>query len=290
MPILFCDSNCELWFDKAKELHIDNIIQMPYTICNKEYFYDNGKTYDAKKFFGLVRDGNMPITSGLNSENYKEYFEPHFKKGEEILYVSFSEKLSGTFKYLEPAVKELSEKYPEAKFVRFDSKGISMAAGLAVFAAAKLVNEGKSLEEIISFLEGFIQKINATFTPDSLLHLKRGGRLSAAQAILGSILQVKPIIKLTSEGALANTEKVNGRMKALNLLADDAIENARDLDKYPIIVLDGDCESDSKIIAQKIREALPQAEIWEQKIGPVIGTHCGPGTLGVCYVGESRPK
>ena len=109
MSVLFIDTNCELNYKKAKELGL-NVIRMPYTICDQEYFFDLGENYDPHKFFTLEREGNMPITSGLNAENYKEYFEPFFAKDEDILYVSFSSKLSGTFAYMETAIEELKEK------------------------------------------------------------------------------------------------------------------------------------------------------------------------------------
>lgn len=290
MAVLFIDTNCELWHTKAKELGISNIIKMPYTICDTEYFYDLGENYNPQEFFGLMKDGNMPITSCLNAENYKEYFEPFFKKGEDILYLSFSSELSGTFSFLDMAVKELSEKYPDAKFTRFDTKGISMGAGLPVYVGAKMFKEGKSNEEIVAFLTKLIKKTNAVFSPESLVYLKRGGRLSSAQAIIGGLLQIKPIIRLTDEGKLVSAAKANGRKKALNILATDAIANAVELDKYPIVILEADCKEDAKLVQDKISQELPNAEIWCQTIGPVIGTHCGPGTIGVCYIGEQKVK
>ncbi|MDD4316807.1 MAG: DegV family protein [Clostridia bacterium] len=290
MSVFFIDTNCELWWEKAKELGITNIIKMPYTICDDEYYYDLGEKYNPKEFYGLVRKGNMPITSCLNAENYKEYFEPFFKKGEEILYVSFSSKMSGTFTFLDMAIKELSEKYPAAKFTRYDTKGISMGAGLSVYEAAKLHKAGKSVKEITDFLDGFILRVNAVFSPDSLQHLKKGGRLSSAQALIGGLLQIKPLIRLNDEGALYSAAKVNGRQKAIGAIAEDVIENIADADKYPIVVLDADCEDDAQKIIQKIKAALPDAEVWHQPVGPVIGTHCGPGTIAVCYVGNSRGR
>lgn len=288
MSVLFIDTNCELNYKTAAELGIKNVIRMPYTICDKEYFYDLGETYTAKDFFDLVRKGNIPITSGLNNENYKEYFEPYFAAGEDILYVSFSSKLSGTFAYLDTAIAELKEKYPNAKYRRFDTKGISLAAGIPVYVAAKMHNEGKSNDEIVEFLSDFIYRVNAVFSPNDLFYLKRGGRISAAAATFGTMLQFKPIIRLTDEGALANTAKVQGRNKALNYLADDVIKNVRDTDKYPIVILNADCPEDAEKIEKKIRKDLPDAEIWNYDVGPVIGTHCGPDTIACVYVGEKR--
>lgn len=288
MSVIFIDTNCELNYKTAAELGLTNVIRMPYTICNKEYYYDLGEKYTAKEFFSLVRSGNMPITSGLNSENYKEYFEPFFAKGEDILYISFSSAMSGTFAYLDTAIKELKEKYPEARYQRFDTKGISLAAGIPVYVAAKMHNDGKSNDEIVDYLKDFIYRVNAVCSPNDLFHLKRGGRISAAAAALGTMLQLKPIIRLTDEGKLVNTAKVQGRNKAVNYLAEDVINNVRDTDKYPIVVLNADCPADSDKIVKKLRASLPDADIWIYDVGPVIGTHCGPDTIACVYVGEKR--
>ena len=288
MSVLFIDTNCELNYKTAKELGLNNVIRMPYTICDKEYFYDLGENYNAKDFFGLIRAGNMPITSGLNSENYKEYFEPFFAKGEDILYISFSSQMSGTFAYLDTAIKELQEKYPKAKYRRFDTLGISMAAGIPVYVAAKMHNEGKSNDEIIEFLSKFIYRVNAVFSANDLFHLKRGGRISAAAAAMGTLLQLKPIIRLTDEGKLTSADKVQGRKKAVNYIIEDVIKNVRDTDKYPIVILNADCPADAEKIETKLKEAFPEADIWMYDVGPVIGTHCGPDTIACVYVGDKR--
>lgn len=290
MSVIFIDTDSELPFEKAQELNLDEkfIIKMPYTICDKETFYDLGSTYDAKEFFSLVRAGNMPITSGLNVEIYKEYFEPYFAAGEDILYVSFSEELSGTFKYHDLAIKELSEKYPDAIYRRFDTKGISLAAGLPCYYAVKMHNEGKTNDEIVEFLSGFAPRVCASFSPNDLFYLKKGGRLSAAQATLGQLLHVKPIVRVSSEGKLYTAAKINGRNKAINTLVEEVVARVRDLDKYPIVVLNGDCRADADKMISKLREKLPEAEIWDYYIGPVIGTHCGPDTIACIYVADSR--
>lgn len=290
MSVLFIDTDSELPYEKAAELNLDTkfIIKMPYTICNEEHFYDLGSDYNAKEFFGKVREGNMPITSGLNSEIYKEYFEPFFAANEDILYVSFSSQMSGTFKYMETAINELAKKYPNAKFRRYDTLGISMATGLPCYYAVKMHNEGKSNDEIIAFLEGFCKRVNAVFSPNDLFYLKKGGRLSAAAATFGTMLQIKPIIKINDEGKLYTAGKVNGRMKAINTILDDVVNNVADVDKYPIVVLNADCEKDADKLIAKIKERLPEATIWNYPVGPVIGTHCGPDTIACIYVGEHR--
>lgn len=287
MSVLFIDDDSELNYKTADSLGL-NLIKMPYTICGEEHYYDLGRNYDAKKFFDTVRAGNMPITSGLNVETYKEYFEPYFKQGEDILYVSFSSQMSSTFTYMDIAVKELSEQYPAAKFRRFDTKGISMATGLCCYYAGVMHKEGKSNDEIIEFLDKFALRVNAVFSPNNLFHLKRGGRISAVAATAGTILQLKPIIRLNDEGKLVNTAKVQGRNKSVNYIAEDVIKHAEETDKYPIVILNADCPEDSQKIENKLRAAFPEADIWLYDVGPVIGTHCGPDTIACIYVGKER--
>ena len=284
----FSDTDCEMDYRLAEELGITEIL-MPYTICGKEHFYDNGKTFVQKDFYDLVRAKNMPITSALNMEDYKKYFEPAFANGDEVFYVSFSSELSGTFKYMDIAINELREKYPNLKFTRYDTKSISAGAGMLVVAAKRELDKGKSVADVCAFLDTIRDKMCIIVLPDDLMHLKRGGRLSSAQAFLGSVLQIRPIIKLNKLGKLEVVGKVTGKMKALMSSATEVGSSAKELDKYPIIVLDADAKADSDIVVKKIREMLPDADVKQVAIGPVIGTHCGPGTIGICYFGPERP-
>lgn len=288
MSVIFIDDDCELNYKTAEELGLTNLIRMPYTICGQEHFYDLGRNYVAKDFFDLVRNGHMPITSGLNVETYKNYFEPYFALSEDILYISFSSQLSSTFTYMDIAVKELKEKYPDAKFRRFDTKAISMAAGIACYYAGIMHKEGKSNDEIVEFLEKFIYKINTIISPKDLFHLKRGGRISGVAATAGTVLQLKPIIRLNNEGKLINTSKVQGRNKSLNYIVNDVLSHVEDTDKYPIIILNADCANDAKKIEDKLRAAIPNVDIWHYDVGPVIGTHCGPDTIACIYIGKER--
>lgn len=281
MSVIFTDTDCELWYTMMPELGCE-VIKMPYTIDGTEYFYDNGETTDFKDFYARVRGGSMPVTSALNPVQYTELFEPFFKAGEDILYISFSAELSGTFEHMETAVKALSEKYPKAKFRRFDTKNISWGAGLQAYYAIKEFKKGKSLDDVIAFLEKFTNEIGVYFMVDSLQHLKKGGRLTGLQAALGTLLAVKPILTV-NEGKLVVTTKANGLNKAISYLAERVKEKATELDKYPIVILDADsAEAAEKLIA-KVKEAVGETEIWHYPVGPVIGTHCGPGTLGIIF-------
>ena len=192
MSKFFCDSNCELWFDKVESLGI-NYISMPYTVGDKEYYYDLGKNTDNRKFFEDMRKGAVPKTSALNMQDYLDYFEPVLKSGEDIIYVTFSHKMSATFESMAKAIQQLKQTYPERTVSVVDTKHISMAAGIVVYYAAKLHNEGASDAEVVKFVESFRERVKCYFTVSNLIYLKRGGRLSSFKAFVGTLFDIKPI-------------------------------------------------------------------------------------------------
>ena len=287
MSILLCDSNGELWFDKVKELGMD-YISMPYCYCDKEYSYDLGENTDFAAFYSAVRAGNVPKTMALNPENYKDILTPYFKAGQDVLYVSFSHAMSGTFNQLDAALLELKEQFPERKCTVFDTKSISLGAGIQMLAAAEKKQQGATEEEIVEFLKDFTNKVCVYFSVDDLMHLKRGGRLSAVSAVAGTILNIKPILTTNEKGGLSVFEKAKGRRNALRNLAQKVIDELTDT-AYPVYVLDADCKGEGDELAALIKEKRPDANIVRQIVGPVIGSHCGPGTLGVIFIGDKRP-
>lgn len=281
MSKFFCDSNCELWFDKVESLGI-NFISMPYTVGDNEYYYDLGKNTDNRKFFEDMRKGAVPKTSALNMQNYIDYFEPVLKQGEDIIYVTFSHKMSATFESMAKAIEQLKQTYPERTVSVVDTKHISMAAGIVVYYAAKLHNEGASDEEVVKFVESFRERVKCYFTVSNLIYLKRGGRLSSFKAFVGTLFDIKPIIS-NIDGKLENIEKSKGRKKSLKDLTGYLEKDKVDL-SYPIVIMNADCDPDADYTVSAIREKYPDAEIWEQLVGPVIGSHCGPDTIGVIFV------
>lgn len=287
MSVLFCDSDCELWYDEIEKYNLQ-YFKMPYTLDGVETFYDMGKTVDIKHFYDRVRAGAMPITSALNPEIYESIIEPIFKAGEDILYIAFGRNFSATFDYLDVALNNLKKKYPERKMTIFDTKMISVPTGIQVKYAAKLKSQGASDEEIIAFLNDFTNHIACYFVVSSLKHLHRGGRLSKTSMILGSALRIKPIITFDENGKLNVYKKLKGQKKVARFLAEEVIKNARELDKYDIYVLDADNPEDAKIIVDTIKDALPNANVISQPVGPVIGSHCGPDTLAVIYYADNR--
>ena len=281
----FCDSNCELWFDKVESLGI-NYISMPYTVVDKEYYYDLGKNTDNRKFFEDMRKGAVPKTSALNMQDYLDYFEPVLKSGEDIIYVTFSHKMSATFESMAKAIQQLKQTYPERTVSVVDTKHISMAAGIVVYYAAKLHNEGASDAEVVKFVESFRERVKCYFTVSNLIYLKRGGRLSSFKAFVGTLFDIKPIIS-NIDGKLENIEKSKGRKKSLKDITGYLEKDKVDL-SYPIVIMNADCDPDADYTIAAIREKYPQADIWEQLVGPVIGSHCGPDTIGMIFVAAEK--
>ena len=278
MSTMIFDSNGELWYTRAEELGLD-YISMPYYIDGQEYFYDLGKATDFRKFYDLVRAGNIPKTQALNPEDYKKFLTPYFERGEDILYISFSHRLSGTFQSLELALRELKESYPDRRCTVFDTNSISLGAGIQVEEAAKLRAKGASDEEILDFLKTFPDRVCVYFVVDDLMHLKRGGRCSGLAADAGTVLGLKPMLSVGADGGLAVLSKISGRKKAIRTLAEKVVSELTD-ESYPVYVVDADCPEEGDKLRDLILEKRPGANVVRQIVGPVIGSHCGPGTLG----------
>lgn len=287
MSTMIFDSNGELWYTRAEELGLD-YISMPYYINGEEYFYDLGKATNFRKFYDLVRAGNIPKTQALNPEDYKNFLTPYFERGEDILYISFSHKLSGTFQSLDLALRELRERYPDRKCTVFDTNSISLGTGIQVEAAARRKAEGASDEEILAFLSAFTDRVCVYFTVDDLMHLKRGGRCSGLAAVAGTVLGLKPMLSVGADGGLAVLSKISGRKKAIRTLAEKVVSELTD-ESYPVYVVDADCPEEGDKLRDLILEKRPGANVVRQIVGPVIGSHCGPGTLGVIFIGDKRP-
>ncbi len=287
MSVFFTDSDCELWYTYVDKYDI-KVLEMPYTLDGEEYFYDMGRNTDFKKLFDRMRAGSMPTTSALNPQTYIDYFDPVFASGEDILYVHFSNKLSGTFEYMKTAMRTLSEKYPDRKLKVFNTKSICVGGGFQALQAAKMHAEGKSDEEILKYLEDLSGHIVTTFVVDSLTHLKRGGRISSASAVVGGLLNIKPILKITDEGTIEKVATAKGMKKALMAIVDTMETNIQKVDEYPIWIIDADNKDVADWFEGVIQEKIPNAKIERYPIGPVIGAHCGPGTVGVVYYGMKR--
>ncbi len=284
---LFCDSNCELWFSQLEELNIE-LIKMPYILDGKEYAYDCGKETDFENFYKRMREGALPTTSALNEYNYTEIFEPVLQAGDDILYIGFSSQLSASFGLMKQAADKLMEQYPDRRIAYFDTLAISGACGYQVYYAAKYFAEGHSIDETLAYLEILRDKTTTYFAVDDLNHLKRGGRVSALSATLGTMLQVKPILHISKEGKLCPIDKVKGSKKVMSYFIDKLKEETDEetLEKHHIYIVHGNCEDKAEHLKERISEVYPNVKVEISMIGPVIGAHCGEGTLAMFFMAK----
>lgn len=287
--VFMTDSDSDLPYSYVDELDM-TMVYMPYIIDGKEYLDDLGRSGKQKEYFDNMRAGATPVTSLLPQPVYEEYFEPVLQQGKDILFVAFSSQLSGTIRNIYAAREELLEKYPERKITVVDTLSISAPQSILILKAHAMYREGKSMEEVAAWLEENKLKAQAWFTVDDLVYLKRGGRISAVAAAVGGLLDLKPIITETKEGKLVSTEKVRGRKAALRNLVDKAVENIDDPANADVIILHADAPEDAARVESKLKEKIPGLnKVDTYYVGPVIGAHCGPGTVAVCFFGKERP-
>ena len=284
---LFCDSNCELWHTTVKELGL-NVIRMPYVIDGEEIFYDMGENTDFKAFFDKMRGGETPKTAALNEFAYTEYFEPILARGEDIYYITFSHQMSGTFNAMKNVIAQLKEKYPEREIRFKDSKLISMGSGMVTYYGALKYKEGATMDELDAYLDDLIEHTATYFVVDDLTYLYRGGRVSGLSRVVGNLLGIKPILYFNEEGKILNIKKEKGKKKAFTALMEYLKEKGCELDKYKMCVLHADCEEEANGFIEKIKEKFGDLDIVMQSIGPVIGSHCGPGTVGLIFHAKEK--
>lgn len=286
--VFMTDSDSDLPYELKVRYDIP-VVSMPYTLEGKEYFDDLGQTLDSKSFFDKMRAGAQPSTSALNETIYLEYFEPVLAEGKDLLFVAFSSQLSATINAVYAARETLLAKYPERKFIVVDTLSISGPMTILILKAHELYRAGKPMEEVAAWLEENKLRAQAWFTVDDLKYLKRGGRISPAVAAIGTMLDLKPILTETCEGKLASADKVRGRRKAMNYIVDKAVENVADQKEAVGIILHADAIADAQKLRDMLAAKLPDMELRIDNVGPVIGTHAGPGTLAFCFLGKKRP-
>lgn len=288
--VFMTDSDSDLPFSYVDELDL-SMVYMPYIINGKEFMDDLGRSGSQKEYFDNMRAGAAPSTSLLPMGAYLDIFEPILAEGKDILFVAFSSQLSGTMNNARNAAEELLEQYPERKIIIVDTLSISAAQAVLVLKAYELYRQSKPMEEVAQWVEENKLRAQAWFTVDDLKYLRRGGRISAVAAVAGTLLDLKPIITENREGKLVSTDKVRGRKSALRLIADKAAENIDDPANSMPVIIHADAPEDAQRLEKLLRERVPELpEIQTWYVGPVIGAHCGPGTVAICYFGKERPQ
>ncbi len=262
------------------------VVNLGFTMNNVNYEGENGEKIDEKEFYALLRAGATPTTYQVTAETAKSYIERHLQAGRDVFVLTFSSALSGTAGSFLVAARELKKKYPQREIVVVDSLCASMGQGLLLDYLVEKADEGVSIEEAREYIEGLKLHICHHFTVDNLFHLKRGGRISSTTAILGSVLKIKPIMRVDNEGKLVAIGKVIGRKKSLSTLVENFFK-ATD-GEGRIFISHGDCSEDVEYVKRLILERMPKAEIVVHFIGAVIGSHAGAGTLAIFHKGRAR--
>ncbi|MDF2608633.1 MAG: DegV family protein [Lachnospiraceae bacterium] len=286
--VIVTESTCDLPVQIVNELDI-KVIPMNFELEGKSYtHYYDARELDIHDFYESLRKGEKSTTSLVNTEAFISFFEPIVKEGKDVLYLAFSSGLSGTYSASLIAIEELQESYQDTKIIAVDTKGASVGEGLMVYSAAMKKKAGYTLEELSEWIQQNVLNLCHWFTVDDLNHLRRGGRVSALSATLGTALNVKPILHVDDEGHLIPISKVRGRKKSLYELLDHMVETCTNPEDQVIFIGHGDALEDAKFLAGLIREKLNVKEIYISPIGPVIGTHSGPGTIALFFFGTKR--
>lgn len=285
--VITTDSTVDLPKEYLKEHHI-TYLPLSYMINGDTYKDMDGLSH--KEFFDCIRKGAMPTTSQVNPDEAKEKFESIIKEGKDILHIAFSSGLSGSYNSACIAAKELSDLYPKAKIIVIDSLCASLGEGLLLCKTIEQKAQGKNLEELAQWVEEHKLNVCSLVTVDDLFHLQRGGRVSKASAIIGTMVQIKPIIRVDEEGKLQVIGKMRGRKKSLNHLVDmmeDAIKDYEEKNDI-VAITHGDCIEDAEYVAQQIKTRFHIQNVLINGIGTVIGSHTGPGVIGLFYMANKR--
>lgn len=250
--------------------------------------HPDNRDMDPRLFYERLRSGDMATTSAVNVAQYTEALEPLLQAGQDVLILAFSSGLSTTYNSSLIAVKELQAKYPDRKLFTVDTLCASLGQGLLVWYAAQARARGGSIEEVRDWIEEHKLNLCHQFTVDDLYFLKRGGRISSATALVGSMLHIKPVLHVDNEGHLINTGKVRGRQAALKALVDRMEHTAIDSGSLTVFISHGDCLEDAQTVADMVKKRFGVQEVYINYVGPVIGAHSGPGTLALFYMGTDR--
>ncbi|MDD2649001.1 MAG: DegV family protein [Eubacteriales bacterium] len=287
--IIMTDSSCDLTDSMAKELEL-TVLPLTLTIGDGENYRNllDGSEISFKDFYARLRKGEMSKTSAVNVEAFLGAMEPILISGKDILYIGFSSGLSATYASGETAAKQLREKYPERKVLTVDTLAASLGEGMLVYKAANLKKEGMGIDELRAWLEENKLKQCHWFTVDDLNFLKRGGRVSASAAMLGTLLKIKPVMHVDDAGHLVPVSKVNGRLRSITALPDEMEKLAIEPENQTIFISHGDCEDEAQRLAEQIKQRLHVKDVFINYVGPVIGAHSGPGTMALFFTGEKR--
>lgn len=286
--IIVTDATSDIPNEMANELNV-KVVPMSFSLGEKNYnHYPDYRELDIKTFYDKQRAGQTSLTTQINVAVYLDFFEEIIKSDKDVLYISFSSALSSTYQSSVLAAKELNEKYPDFKIITIDSKAATLGETLLVKLAAQKKSDGMNIEDLSKWVAENHLKVCHYFTVDDLNHLKRGGRMTAMTAFIGTALDIKPILHVNDEGKLIPLDKVRGRKKALKVLFNYLAELSENLEEQTIFIGHGDCIEDARYLESLIKEAYKVKEVIIHPIGPIIGSHTGPGAITLFFLGKHR--
>ena len=286
--VLITDSSADLSQEMVQELGV-TVLPLSFTIQGKVYRnYPDNREMDLPLFYDMLRAGELATTSAVNVAEYTQAVEPILQEKKDVLILAFSSGLSSTYQASVLAAEELREKYPDRKIYTVDTLCASMGQGLLVYLAVQEQRKGRSIEEVRDWAESTKLHLCHQFTVDDLHFLKRGGRISATTAVVGSMLQIKPVLHVDNEGHLINIGKARGRQASLKALVDKMEKTVTEEGKKTVFISHGDCRKDAVAVADMVRERFGTQDIRINYVGPVIGAHSGPGTLALFYLGTEQ--
>ncbi|WBY63852.1 DegV family protein [Thermocaproicibacter melissae] len=282
------DSSCDLPAELAEELEL-TVLPLSFEIGGKEYLnYLDGRAMPPHDYYELLRKGEPARTAAVNVDAFVGAIEPLLKAGKDVLVPAFSSGLSNTCNAARMACEEMSAKYPERKVICVDTLCASLGQGMLIYYAVQKKREGKSIEEVRDWLEQNKLHLCHLFTVDDLMHLKRGGRIAPTVAFIGSMLNFKPIMHVDDTGKLAMISKVRGRRASLDALVDQMEKIAVSPQTQTVFISHGDAPEDAEYVASEVRRRLGVKDVIVNDVGPVLGTHAGPGTMALFFFGSHR--
>lgn len=283
--ILFSDSTTDLLENFFEENHVE-VVSLSYMIDGVEHM-DDLRSESKKEFFDKMRSGSRPVTSQVNVEQFIDRFSPFMEQNLDLVYIAFSSGLSGTYNSAVIAKQMLEERYPERHIYVVDSLCASLGEGLFFMKVVEMRDKGLTASELAQWAEDNKLLLHHWFTVDNLEYLRRGGRVSATAAFVGTLLSIKPALNMNSEGKLIPRDRVKGRKKAITYMFDRFMEFATDKTQL-IGISHGDCLEDAKTLEAMIRNVAPVKDVIITNVGTVIGSHSGPGTLALFFFGPER--
>jgi len=283
---IITDSCCDFTEQLYREL---NVLCVPLTVNYNGQSYNNFSDEAAvKAFYDELRSGVTATTSASNPEDWAKTMIPVLEQGRDILILTFSSGLSTTCQSAMIAAKELREQYPERTINVVDTLAASLGQGLLIWYACKKRDEDMGLEQLTTWVEENKLHLCHWVTVDDLTHLKRGGRISATTALVGTMMNIKPIIHVDNDGHLINVAKVRGRKAATEYIAAKLAELGEDYDNETVFIAHGDCPEDAAVLEKLVKEKYGVRNVYTGYVGPVIGAHTGPGVLVVFFMGKNR--